>query len=64
MTNFRGSTSKDEKYVLAKQRMMQPVYDFRTGKAINVKSKITWLADLITKESTFNKVEVIDEATK
>ena len=34
---------------------MQPVYDFRTGEKVNYKSKLSWLTDLITKDSTFNE---------
>ena len=64
MENFRGYTSQDPKFVIHKQKFMQPVWDFRTGDKLNYKSKLTWLADLITRDSTFNEVEKLDEITR
>ena len=46
--NYRSHLSEDPKFIVAKQRFMQPVFDFRTGDKVNYRSKLTWLADMIT----------------
>ena len=53
--------SDNQNYNTAKQKMMQPVYDFKSKDKINYKNKANWLAALITRESTYNEVQKYDE---
>ena len=59
--NFRRLVSDNPNFVPAKQKLMQPVYDFGTRDKINYKNKANWLAEMITRESTYNEIQKYDE---
>ena len=44
---FRTLMSKDPNYIMNKQRMMQPVYDYSKKKTVNLKAKNNFLAKII-----------------
>ena len=53
--------SESQTYNVAKQKYMQPVYDFRTREKTNYKNPANWLSQLITRDSTYNAVKYYDE---
>ena len=50
--NFRSILTKDEEFCTSKQRILGPVYDFKTKDKVNPKSKASWVSKMINREST------------
>jgi hypothetical protein len=48
-TSFRALMSKDHEYVTAKQKVMQPIFDLKTGNKLNIRVKNNWVAKMIQK---------------
>ena len=46
-TSFRALMSKDNDYIVAKQKFMGPVYDVNSGNLVNVAAKNNWVATMI-----------------
>ena len=46
--------SKSDNFVLAKQKLMNPVWDVNTQDKVNYKNPANWLSKMITRNSTYN----------
>ena len=61
---FRTLMSKDPNYIMSKQRMMQPVFDFSKRKQVNLKAKNNFLVKIIQRDSMYAHHQGWKEAAK